>query len=100
MRAGMRIISQNKKTDISYDAAVIYISVKTDNHKIYVRAHVFNDDFPIGTYNTNEDAVYVMSLIQNTFMCNHKYFYMPKPEEVSVIKKKMEKCEKGGGELE
>lgn len=91
----MRIISQNKKTDISYDAAVIYISVKTDNHKIYVRAHVSNDDFLIGTYSTNEDAVYVMSLIQKTFMCNHKYFYMPKPEEVSEIKKKMEEYEKG-----
>ena len=90
----MRIISQNKKTDISYDAAVIYI-VKTDNHKTYVRAHVSDDDFPIGTYNSNEDAVYVMSLIQKTFMCNHKYFYMPKPEEVSEIKKKLEKCERG-----
>lgn len=96
----MRIISQNKMTDISYDAAVIYIYVRTDNHKIYIRAHVSGDDFPIGTYNTNEDAVYVMSLIQKTFMCNHKYFYMPKPEEVSVIKKKLEKCEESRNETD
>lgn len=90
----MRIISQDKMTDVSYDGAVIYIDARTDN-QICVIAHVPDESFPIGTYNTNEDAVYVMSLIQKTFMCDLEYFYMPKPEEVFEIKKKLEKCEKG-----
>lgn len=78
-------------TDISYDGAVIYIQAR--DNRIYVLAHVPDEDFPIGTYNSNEDAIYVMSLIQKTFMCNHKYFYMPEVEELSSIKKKMEKYE-------
>ncbi len=89
----MRIISQDKMTDISYDGAVIY--VHAGDNRMYVFAHVPDETFPIGTYNSREDAVYVVSLIQKTFMCNHKYFYMPEPEEVSEIKKKLEKYEKG-----
>lgn len=89
----MRIISQDKMTDISYDVAVIYIHAR--DNRIYVLAHVPDEDFPIGTYNNNEDAIYVVSLIQKTFMCKHKYFYMPEAEEVSAIKKKLEKYEQG-----
>ena len=44
----------------------------------------------IGAYDSAEDAVYVMSLIKTTFMCNHKYFYMPEAEEVSMIREKMD----------
>lgn len=86
----MRIISQDKTTDVSYDVAVIYTQVIADN-QICVIVHVPDKDFWIGTYNSSEDAVYVVSLIQKTFMCNHKYFYMPEAEEVSAIKKKLEK---------
>lgn len=91
----MRIISQDKMTDVSYDGAVIYIDARTDN-QICVIAHVPDESFTIGTYNSREDAVYVVSLIQKTFMlCNLEYFYMPKSEKVSAIKKMLETYEKG-----
>ena len=88
----MRIISQGKMTDMPYDGAVFYIFTGTEN-KICVYAHVPDEDFLIGTYNSKEDAVYVMSLIRTTFMCNHKYFYVPEAEEVSVIREKMDGSE-------
>ena len=85
----MRIISQDRMTDTPYDGAVVYIHRRRTNKQIYVGNVGDDEGFPIGTYNNEEDAVYVMSLIRSTFMCNHKYFYMPEVEEVSVIRERM-----------
>lgn len=87
----MRIISQDKMTDTPYDGAVVYIHRRT-NKQIYVGNVGDDEGFLIGTYNSEEDAVYVMSLIRATFMCNHKYFYMPEVEEVSVIREQMKEA--------
>lgn len=87
----MRIISQDRMTDTPYDGAVVYIHRRTGNW-IYVSNVGDDEGFPIGTYNSKEDAVYVMSLIQKTSMCDHKYFYMPEVEEVSAIRTKMEEA--------
>lgn len=81
----MRLISQNKIVDIDYDGAVVYID-RNAGDKIYVFVHVPDEEFSLGAYNTFEDAVFVMSLIRSTFMCNHRFFYMPEAEEVSVIR--------------
>jgi len=88
----MRIISQNKTVDTPYDGAVVYVHNRMGNH-IYV-GNVGNDEgFPIGMYNSKEDAVYVVSLIRTAFMCNHKYFYMPEAKDVSAIRAKMKSDE-------
>ena len=89
----MRIISQDGMTDTPYDGAVVYIHRRT-NKQIYVGNVGDDEGFLIGTYNSEEDAVYVMSLIQQTSMCNHKYFYMPEAGKVSMIKEQLE----GGGQ--
>ena len=81
----MRIISQDKMTDTPYDGAVVYIHRRT-NKQIYIGNVGDDEGFPIGTYNSKEDAVFVVSLIKTAFMCNHKYFYMPGAEEVPVIR--------------
>lgn len=88
----MRIISQDRMTDTPYDNAVVYIHRRTGN-QIYVSNVGDDEGFPIGTYNSKEDAVFVVSLIRTTFMCNHKYFYMPEVEEVSAIREQMKGCE-------
>ena len=80
-------------TDTPYDGAVVYIDRITDK-QICVIVHVPDESFTIGTYDNQDDAVYVLSLIQKTFMCNHKCFYMPEVEEVSVIRAKMKGGEK------
>ena len=89
----MRIISQDKMTDTPYDGAVVYIHRRT-NKQIYIGNVGDDEGFLIGTYNSEEDAIYVMSLIQKASMCNHKYFYMPEVEEVSVIREQMKGCER------
>ena len=86
----MRIISQDKMTDTPYDGAVVYIHRRT-NKQIYVGNVGDDEGFLIGTYNSEDDAVYVMSLIRSTFMCNHKFFYMPEVEEVSVIREQLKR---------
>lgn len=88
----MRIISQNKTVDTPYDGAVVYVHNRAGN-QIYV-GNVGNDEgFPIGMYNSKEDAVYVVSLIRTAFMCNQKYFYMPEAKDVSAIRAKMKSDE-------
>ena len=88
----MRIISQDKMTDTPYDGAVVYVHNRTGN-QIYVSNVGDDEGFPIGTYNSKEDATFVVSLIRTAFMCNHKYFYMPEVEEVSVIREKLKEGE-------
>ena len=86
----MRIISQDKMTDTPYDGAVVYVHRRT-NKQIYIGNVGDDEGFLIGTYNSEDDAVYVMSLIRSTFMCNHKFFYMPEVEEVSVIREQLKR---------
>jgi len=77
----MRIISQDRMTDTPYDGAVIYIHAGTD--QIYVMAHVPDEAFTIGTYNSIEDALRVMELIRDCFIYGGTYFVMPKSDMVS-----------------
>ena len=87
----MRIISQDRMTDMPYDSAVVFIN--RQNTKVIYVGGVSNDEgYPIGTYDNQYDAMYVMQLIREAH--NHKYeiFYMPKAEEVSVIREQMEEA--------
>lgn len=85
----MRIISQNKTVDTPYDGAVVYVNSRTGN-QIYVGNVGDDEGFPIGMYNSKEDAVYVLLLIRTAFAYKNQYFYMPKAENVSAIRVKMD----------
>lgn len=84
----MRIVSQDKMTDTPYEGAVVYINRNMNNH-IYIGNIGDEVGFPIGIYNSKEDAIYVMSLIRTAFAYENQYFYMPKAEDASIIKLKM-----------
>ena len=89
----MRIVSQDKMIDTSYNGTVIYIYYRKNDTQIYV-SNIGNDEgFPIGTYNNGEDAVYVMSLIRTAFVHENQYFYMPEAEDVFAIRTKMDRGE-------
>lgn len=87
-RVGMRIISQNRMTDIPYDSAVVFIN-RRNTKDIYVGGVSNDEGYPIGTYYNQDDAMYVMQLIRE--VRNHKYenFYMPKAEEVSSLRNEL-----------
>lgn len=77
----MRIISQDKMTDTPYDNAVVYINRQTPT-QIYVGGVDSDDGFPIGTYDTKEDALMVMRCIRLAYNLDYKYFHMPTTEEM------------------
>lgn len=89
----MRIISQNRMVDTSYDGAVVYIYYRRHDVQIYVSNVGDNGCFPIGTYNNGEDAIYVMSLIRTAFVHENQCFYMPEAEDVSAIRARMDRGE-------
>lgn len=80
----MRIISQDRMTDIPYDSAVVFIN-RRNTKDIYVGGVSNDEGYPIGTYDNQDDAMYVMQLIRE--VCKRKFenFYMPKAEEVSLL---------------
>lgn len=84
----MRIISQDRMTDIPYDSAVVFIN-RRNTKDIYVGGVSNDEGYPIGTYYNQDDAMYVMQLIRE--VCNRKFenFYMPKAEEVSSIRNEL-----------
>lgn len=84
----MRIISQDRMTDIPYDSAVVFIN-RRNTKDIYVGGVSNDEGYPIGTYYNQDDAMYVMQLIREVY--NHKYeiFYMPKAEEVSSLRNEL-----------
>lgn len=89
----MRIVSQDKTIDTPYDGAVVYTYYRKNDVQIYI-SNVSNDEgFPIGTYNNNKEAEYVMSLIRTAFAHENQYFYMPEAEDVSAIRAKTEGSE-------
>ena len=69
-------------TDTPYDGAVVYIHRRT-NKQIYVGNVGDDEGFPIGTYNSKEDALRVMELIRDCFIYGGTYFVMPKSDMVS-----------------
>ncbi len=77
----MRIISQDKMTDTPYDNAVVYINRQTPT-QIYVGGVDSDDGFPIGTFDTEEDALMVMRCIRLARNLDYKYFHMPTAEEM------------------
>lgn len=88
----MRIISQDRMTDIPYDNAVVYINRQMPT-QIYVCGLDSDEGFLIGIYDTTKDAVYIMELIKTAFTYGNQYFYMPKDKNVSMIRAKTEGSE-------
>ena len=91
----MRIVSQDKMIDTPYDGAVVYAYYRKNDVQIYISNVGDDEGFPIGTYDNDKDAVYVMSLIRTAFAHENQCFYMPEAEDVSMIRAKMD-----GGEQE
>ena len=83
----MRIISQDKESDYSYDNSNIFV---VDND-IHIRSAVLCTSERIGTYSTKEKALKVMKMIRtksssldyrNEKKFVSQYFHMPQDAEV------------------
>ena len=77
----MRIVSQNRKTDIPYELFGIQANDWSNNHKTQIIAFK-TDAITIGTYSSKEKALKVMEMIRKAYMNNELCFYMPQDNEV------------------
>lgn len=89
----MRIISQDGIIDIPYDSIIVFALNGKD-----VSACTVNDNYnkmALGTYNNEEDALYVMDCIRYNKKKGYDYFHMPSADSVSTWRQKANK----GGEV-
>lgn len=90
----MRIISQDKKYDVPYDSVTVYVSPVIPR-EIDADFVPYRSTEVLGTYNSEEDALYVMDCIRYNKKKGYDYFHMPSAESVTVWRQKKAK----GGDL-
>lgn len=72
----MRIISQDKTTDVSYDSSVIYVEVANESI-CYINAYFGDRCFWLGTYKTLDNAKAVLWDIATKNKEKKTYYEMP-----------------------
>ena len=72
----MRIISQDKQTDIPYKRSNLIIETANED-TFYINAYIYDRYFWLGTYKTLDDAKTVLWDIVSNFRAGKKYFIMP-----------------------
>lgn len=76
----MRLISQNGAMDIPYESVSIY----ADMGSIYAKSRVENNSVRIGLYSSQNKALKVMKIIQETYMNEFHQLYFQLPYEAEV----------------
>ena len=90
----MRIISQDKKRDVPYHQVTVYVS-SVIPREIDADFVAYRSTEVLGTYNSEEDALYVMDCIRHSMKYGYDYFYMPSADYVPIMRQKAAE----GGEL-
>lgn len=76
----MRIISQDKQTDIPYKKSILII--ETANEGIfYINAYIYDKYFWLGTYHSLEDAKAVLRIIESHKKVGTNCYEMPQADE-------------------
>ncbi len=76
----MRIIAQDKKTDIPYEKSALIIQIV--NEKVFnINGFLSDRYFWIGNYKTLNDAKAVLWDIAANFKAGKKYYEMPQADE-------------------
>lgn len=89
----MRIISQDGFIDIPYDSIIVFALNGNG-----VSACTVNDNYnkmTLGTYNNDDDALYVMRLIRQAVRNEQSFYFMPDADYVTSIRQD----EAEGGEV-
>ena len=89
----MRIISQDGFIDIPYDSIIVFALNGNG-----VSACTVNDNYnkmTLGTYNNDDDALYVMRLIRQAVRNEQSFYFMPNADYVTSIRQD----EAEGGEV-
>jgi len=80
----MRIITQGGMKDIPYESVMVYVAYHMPTQIFASPIINTNDELPLGTYKSEEDALYVMDCIRYSKMKGYDYFFMPSADSVPV----------------
>ena len=89
----MRIISQNGMNDYPYDSIMVWVDYTSPKSIGATMCSDPHSEFELGTYNSEEDALYVMECIRYNKKKGYDYFHMPSADDVSTWRQNK------GGEL-
>lgn len=92
----MRIITQTGIADIPYESVMVFVNTDAPS-RIYAST-VFDtfNDLPLGTYKSEDDAMYVMKCIRRAANDGYAYFYMPSADYVPIMRQKEKEGESNG----
>ena len=91
----MRIISQDGLNDYPYDSIMVWVDHVNPKRIGASMCSDPNSEFVLGTYNSEEDALYMMECIRHSKMKGYEYFFMRGADYTSVLRQTKE----DGGEL-
>lgn len=85
----MRIISQDKQTDIPYKRSILIIDTASEG-TFFIDAYIYDKYFWLGTYHSLDDAKAVLWAIAANKKAGKDYYEMPQhDEELAYAYKKM-----------
>ena len=87
----MRIISQNGMNDYPYDSIVVWVDHTNPKRIGASMCSDPNSEFELGTYDSEKDALYVMSCIRFNMKNGYAYFHMPSADNASIWRQEKEK---------
>ena len=76
----MRIISQDKQTDIPYKRSILIIETVNEG-TFYIHAYIYDKYFWLGTYHSLEDAKAVLRIIVSNKKAGTNCYEMPQANE-------------------
>lgn len=82
----MRLISQDGLSDYPYDNIIVWVDRLNPNG---IGATICSDpdsEFPLGTYDSEEDAKFVIEMIGATSMIGSRWLHMPDAEQARTLR--------------
>lgn len=76
----MRIIGQDKETDIPYKRSILLIETVNEG-TFYINAYIYDKYFWLGTYHSLEDAKAVLRIIESNKRAGTNCYEMPQADE-------------------
>ena len=93
----MRIINQLGTADIPYNSVMVFVNTDAPSQIYASSVHDTFNDLPLGTYNNEEDAMYVMKNLRRAMKYGFDdYYYMPSADFVPVMRQKEKEGESNG----
>lgn len=83
----MRIISQNGMNDYPYEQCMIFVNYK-ERTKLCISmcGDGADSEFPLGTYNSEDDAKFVIEMIGASYMIGSHWMHMPDAEQARILR--------------